>query len=148
MSLIEDIRKDMLNEAKAGNSTNVDILKMALAEIKNEEISLDKDLTDEEVLKVIRREEKKIKDSISEFSKMNRSDLVQKETQQLSVIQKYLPQLLGEDEIEKIVSKVISDTNAQGMGSMGLVMGTVMKELGGKADGNVVKGVVQKLLSK
>ena len=148
MSLIEDIRKDMLSEAKSGNSTHVDILKMTLADIKNEEILLDKDLTEEEVVKVLRRQEKKIKDSISEFTKMDRNDLVEKEKEQLTVIQKYLPQLLGEDEIEKVVSKVISDTNAQGMSSMGLVMGTVMKELGGKADGNVVRDIVQKLLSK
>ncbi len=146
MSLLENIRKDMLNASKQGDDITVDILKLVIAEIRNEEILIDKELTDENVLKVVRKQERKIKDSIEQYTKMGRDDLVSRESAQLKVIEKYLPSLMSEDEITKIVSRVIADTNASGIQSMGLVMGSVMKELNGKADGNLVKDVVGKLL--
>lgn len=146
MSLLENIRKDMLDASKQGDDITVDILKLVIADIRNEQIALDKELTDEDVLKVLRKQEKKIKDSIEQYTKMGRDDLVSRESAQLKVIEKYLPSLMSEDEITKIVSRVIADTNASGIQSMGLVMGSVMKELNGKADGNLVKDVVGKLL--
>ena len=146
MSLLENIRKDMLNASKQGDDITVDILKLVIADIRNEQIALDKELTDEDVLKVLRKQEKKIKDSIEQYTNMGRDDLVSRESAQLKVIEKYLPSLMSEDEITKIVSRVIADTNASGIQSMGLVMGSVMKELNGKADGYLVKDVVGKLL--
>ena len=146
MSLLENIRKDMLNASKQGDDITVDILKLVIADIRNEQIALDKELTDEDVLKVLRKQEKKIKDSIEQYTNMGRDDLVSRESAQLKVIEKYLPSLMSEDEITKIVSRVIADTKASGMHGMGLVMGSVMKELNGKADGYLVKDVVGKLL--
>lgn len=146
MSLLENIRKDMLDASKQGDDITVDILKLVIADIRNEQIALDKELTDEDVLKVLRKQEKKIKDSIEQYTNMGRDDLVSRESAQLKVIEKYLPSLMSEDEITKIVSRVIADTNASGIRSMGLVMGSVMKELNGKADGNMVKDIVGKLL--
>lgn len=137
----------MFEASKSGNTVHADILKLVLADIKNEEISIGEELSDEEVIKVIRKQEKKVKDSISEFTKMNREDLVAKESEQLGIIEKYLPALMSEEEITKIVKHVIEKTDINGVQSMGLVMGAVMKELGGKADGNTVKSIVQKLLS-
>lgn len=146
MSLLENIRKDMLDASKRGDDITVDILKLVIADIRNEEIVLDKDLTDEDVLKVVRKQERKIKDSIEQYTKMGRVDLVDRENAQLKVIEKYLPALMSEEEITKVVTKVIVDTNSSGMQSMGLVMGSVMKELNGKADGNMVKDIVGRLL--
>lgn len=146
MSLLENIRKDMLDASKRGEDITVDILKLVIADIRNEEIVIDKDLTDDDVLKVVRKQEKKIKDSIDQFTKMGRDDLVARESAQLKVIEKYLPSLMSEEEITKVVSKVIVDTNSSGMQSMGIVMGGVMKELNGKADGSTVKGIVGRLL--
>ena len=134
MSLLENIRKDMLDASKQGDDITVDILKLVIADIRNEEIVLDKDLTDEDVLKVVRKQERKIKDSIEQYTKMGRDDLVSRESAQLKVIERYLPSLMSEDEITKIVSRVIADSKASGIQSMGLVMGSVMKELNGKAD--------------
>lgn len=148
MSLTDSIRKDMFEEVKNGNTVKSDILKLVLADIKNEEIALDKDLTEEEIITVLRRREKKSKDSISEFGKIGREELVKRETEQLETIQKYLPQLMSDEEISEVVKKVIAQNNVSGIQSMGLVMGMVMKELSGKADGNAVKNVVSSLLSK
>ena len=148
MSLTDSIRKDMFEEVKSGNTVKSDILKLVLADIKNEEIALDKDLTEEEIITVLRRREKKSKDSISEFSKIGRNELVERETEQLQTIQKYLPTLMSEEEITEVVKRIIEEKRVSGVQSMGLVMGMVMKELNGKADGNTVKTIVQSLLSK
>ena len=148
MSLLETIRKDMIEASKKGDVDSTNILKLAIASIRNEEIAKGDKLSDEEILKVLRKEESKIKDSITEFTKMGRKDLIERESRQLKVISSYLPKLMGREEIEKVVSKAVADTHAEGLKSMGAVMGIVMKELNGKADGSVVKEVVQEFLSR
>jgi len=148
MSLLETIKKDMIEASKKGDVDSTNILKLAIASIKNEEIAKGSKLSDEEILKVLRKEESKIKDSIAEFTKMGREDLIERESKQLKVISSYLPKLMSREEIEKVVSKVVADTHAEGLKSMGAVMGIVMKELQGKADGSTVKEVVQEFLSK
>ncbi len=147
MPLLDDIRKDMFSASKAGNTSESEILKMVLAVVKNEEISKGEKLTEEEIVKVIRKERKKIQDSINEFTKMNREDLVEKEKSQLKVIEKYLPALLDESKVREIVKKAIETSNAKDMRDMGRVMGIAMKELNGQADGNMVREIVQELLS-
>ena len=148
MSLLETIKKDMIEASKKGDVDSTNILKLAIASIKNEEIAKGSKLSDEEILKVLRKEESKIKDSIAEFTKMGREDLIARESKQLKVISSYLPKLMSREEIEKVVSKVVADTHAEGLKSMGAVMSIVMKELQGKADGSTVKEVVQEFLSK
>ena len=147
MSLLEDIRKDMFSASKAGNTSESEILKMVLAVVKNEEISKGDKLSEDEIVKVLRKESKKIQDSINEFTKMNRNDLVEKEKSQLEVLEKYLPALLDESKVREIVKKAVETSNAQDMRDMGKVMGIAMKELNGKADGNKVREIVQELLS-
>lgn len=147
MSLVEDIRKDMFNASKAGNVSESEILKMALAAIKNEQIATGETLTDEAILKILRREAKKIEDSILEFNKMGRNDLVEKEQKQLEVLQRYLPALMTSDQIKEVVSAKITELGITDKKEMGKVMGSVMKELNGKADGNEVRNIVQSMLS-
>jgi|LSQX01.2.fsa_nt_gb hypothetical protein len=148
MSLVDTIRKDMFQASKEGNSTKADILKLALAEIKNEQIALGKEeLEENEVEKILRREVKKIVDSIEQFEKMQREDLVQREKAQLEVINEYLPELLSGDEVRKIVEQKVKEIGAVSVKDMGKIMGVVMKELDGKADGNTVKAIVLELLS-
>ena len=147
MSLLEDIRKDMFSASKQSNTVESDILKMVIAVIKNEEISKGEKLTEEEILKVLRKESKKVQDSINEFTKMGRDDLVAKERVQLEVLNRYLPAMLDESKVREIVKGVISKSGAQDMRDMGRVMGMAMKELNGQADGNTVKDIVSELLS-
>jgi len=122
MSLLETIRKDMIEASKKGDVDSTNILKLAIASIRNEEIAKGDKLSDEEILKVLRKEESKIKDSITEFTKMGRKDLIERESRQLKVISSYLPKLMGREEIEKVVSKAVADTHAEGLKSMGAVM--------------------------
>lgn len=147
MSLLENIRMDMFNATKAGNVDESQILKMVIATVKNEEITKGESLSDDEVLKVLRKESKKIQDSIDQFTKMGRVDLLEKEEIQLNVLQKYLPQLMDDSKVRDIVKQAIADSNASGMKDMGKVMGIVMREVNGQADGNTVKNIVGELLS-
>ncbi len=145
MSLVETLRKDMFDATKNSEKDRVDILKMAMASIKNEEVRVGKELNDEDAVKVLRKETSKIKDSIDQYEKINRADLLEREKAQLAVLEQYLPKLMSEDEIRELVSKKITELNATSH-DFGKVIGSVMKELNGKADGNVVKDIVQSLL--
>jgi uncharacterized protein YqeY len=147
MSLLENIRMDMLDATKSGNTDQSQILKMVLAVAKNEEIAKGESLSDDEVVKVLRKEAKKIQDSIDQYAQMGRTDLLEREKSQFTTLQKYLPQLMDDSQVREIVSKAIADSNASGVKDMGRVMGIVMKEVNGRADGNSVKNIVQEMLS-
>ncbi len=146
MSLLETLRKDMFSATKDGDTDRSDILKMVIAACKNYSIEIGKELEDSEIEKVLRREEKKVKDSIDQFTKMQREDLVEKEQRQLVVIQSYLPTLMSEEEVVAVVKAKMSELSISGKHDMGRLMGSVMKELNGKADGMLVKSVVESLL--
>jgi len=146
MSLLETLRKDMFSATKDGDTDRSDILKMVIAACKNYSIEIGKELEDSEIEKVLRKEEKKVKDSIDQFNKMQREDLVEKEQRQLAVIQSYLPTLMSEEEVLAVVKAKMSELSISGKHDMGRLMGSVMKELNGKADGMLVKNVVESLL--
>lgn len=146
MSLVETLRKDMFEATKKAEKDKVDILKMALASIKNEEIRVGKELSDDEALKVVRKETSKIKDAIEQYEKIDRPDLLNREKSQLAVLEEYLPKLMSEEEIKKFVSKKIEELNASSPRDFGRVIGAVMQELNGSADGSVVKDIVESLL--
>ncbi len=146
MSLLETLRKDMFSATKDGDTDRSDILKMVIAACKNYSIEIGKELEDSEIEKVLRKEEKKVKDSIDQFTKMQREDLVEKEQRQLAVIQSYLPTLMSEEEVLAVVKAKMSELSISGKHDMGRLMGSVMKELNGKADGMLVKNVVESLL--
>lgn len=137
----------MFEASKEGQKEKSEILKMALAQIQNAQIEVEEELKDVEIEGILRREVKKVKDSIEQFTEMGRDDLVAKETIQLEVLQSYLPKPLSEDEIRKVVETKIEELGAESIGEMGKVMGAAMKEFEGKADGNTVKEIVQELLS-
>ena len=146
MSLLETLRKDMFSATKDGNTTKADILKMAIAAIKNAEIEKGEVLDDKEIVKVLRKEVKKIQDSIAQFTTMGRQDLVDRETKQLEVLQEYLPKQMSEEEIKKVVKAKIIELEAEGMKDFGKVMGVVMKEIAEQAEGGMVKDIIESLL--
>lgn len=147
MSFLDDIRKDMFLATKEGKTEKSDILKMVLASAKNHEIEVGKTLEDSDVEKILRKEVKKVKDSIDQFEKMGRDDLVSREKVQLEVLEAYLPELMSEEEVKTFVKGKIAELDIKDKRDMGRLMGAVMKEIGGKTDGNMVKSVVDTLLS-
>jgi hypothetical protein len=148
MSLLETLRKDMFSATKDGNTTKADILKMAIAAIKNAEIEKGEALDDIEIEKVLRKEVKKVEDSIVQFTAAKRQDLVDRETKQLEVLQEYLPKQMSEEEIKKVVKAKIVELEAEGMKDFGKVMGVVMKELAEQAEGGIVKDIIESLLNE
>ncbi len=146
MSIVENIRKDMFTASKEGRVDESDILKMALAAIKNVEIETGKELPDAEIEKILRKETKKITDSIDQYEKMGRADLLEKEKGQLEVLNRYLPQLLSEEEVRVVVQNKIKELGVESIRDMGRVMGAVMSEVGSKTDGNTVKNIVSQIL--
>lgn len=146
MSILENIRKDMFVASKEGRTDESDILKMALAAIKNAEIEVQKELPDTDIEKLLRKETKKITDAIEQYEKMGRKDLLKKEKSQLEVLNKYLPKLLSVEEVREIVKKKMAELDASSIKDMGRVMGAVMSEVGSLTDGNTVKNIVSELL--
>ncbi len=138
----------MLEAVKAKEVEKVNILKMTLASLKNLEVEKEEKLTPEKEEEVVRKEVKKLKDAIEEYEVAGRRDLVEKEKNQLSVLEEYLPKLMEEDEVREVVKKKVSEMDAQGPKDMGKVMGAVMQELKGKADGTLVNNVVKEVLNE
>lgn len=129
---------------------NTEIIKRAKLSKSGEAVDLEKAsiLSDEEVVGVISSQVKQRKDSISEFEKANRTDLVEKEKEEMAVLAIYLPEQMSEAEVRKIVSDAISKTGASSVKEMGRVMAFIMPQVKGKADGTMVSGIVKELLSK
>ena len=146
MSISENIRKDMFIASKEGRVDESNILKMAIAAVKNAEIEAGKELEDSEVEKILRKETKKISDAIEQYEKMGREDLLSTEKAQLEVLNRYLPQLLSVEEVTEVVKKKIAELGVSEMRDMGRVMGAVMAEAGSRTDGNTVKNIVSELL--
>ncbi len=151
MSLQEEITEAWKTAMKARDPRK-DTLSLIRAELKKEAIhtrsdgASDTDLDDGGALKVLTRMAKQRRESIAEYEKGGRDDLVQKETAELGVVQEFLPAALGEDELLAIIDAVIAETGASGSKEMGKVMGPAMKRAEGRADGNVVRALVAKRL--
>ena len=105
-------------------------------------------LKEEDEVKLLQKLVKQRKDSLEIFQQQNREDLAQKEQEEISVIEQFLPKQLGADELKAIIAKIIADTGASSPADMGKVMGVASKQLAGRADGKTISGVVKELLSK
>lgn len=138
----------MVKALKGKDIVKAGTLRLLKSAIKNEEISQKRSSDDEMVLKVLAQEAKKRKDAMAAYKKGGRQDLVDQEQQELDIITQYLPEQMGEEEVRQKVKEQIEQIPDCGPTDMGKIMGMVMKELKGKADGAMVKKVVQGELSK
>lgn len=142
MSLIDTFRKDMISATKDGNTDKLDILKLALASMINAQKAASEELKDVDFEKILKKEVNKVKDSIEQFSAIGRMELANREKRQLEVLESYLPKEMSSEDVAKIVKRIISEIKTEGSKDMGRVMGVVMKEVAGRADGNIVKEIV------
>jgi len=149
--IVEKIKTDATKAMKERDALRLSVLRGAMADFTNELVAQKKkptdELTDEDALKVLKRLAKQRKDSAEQFANGGRPELAEKEKQELVIIEEYLPQQASEEEIEKVVKAKIEEMDTVDKSGMGQLMGAVMKELGGNADGVKVKEVVEKLLS-
>ena len=147
MSLNEQLTSDMKQAMKDKDKLTLSVIRMVKASIKNEEINLGHDLTDDEVLTVLLKEVKQRKDAIQGFEEADRKDLIEQHEDEIRVLQKYLPQPLTTDELTNIIKDIISSENAESMKDMGRVMNLTLEKVKGRADGKEVSQIVKSLLS-
>ncbi|WKY79848.1 GatB/YqeY domain-containing protein [Leuconostoc lactis] len=148
MSLLETLNADMKQAMKDKNKEALSVIRMVKSTVMNEQISLGHDLTPEEELTVLSREVKQRQDSLAEFEKGGREDLASGIRSELTILAKYLPAQLTEEEIVAIVAAAIEQTGATGPKDMGKVMGVVTPQVKGKADGKVVADLVKATLAQ
>lgn len=147
--LLEKINKDYIEAKKNRDILRESVLNLLKSNIKYKEIeakSKGKTLEDSDIIDLIKQEIKKRKESIELYKQGQRQELVEKESLELKILQEYLPEQLSEDEIKAIIEKIIENIGAVSMKDFGKVMKEVMKDLKGKADGEVIRRVVENLL--
>ena len=148
MPIKTKLEEDLKDAMRSGDTVRRSVIRLIRSAIKNEEISLQKDLGDEDILKVLNRQVKQRHDSIDAFTQGNRLDMVQKEQDEVSVILEYLPKQLSTVEITDLVKKKIREIGAEDIGDIGRVMSRIMPELQGKASGKDVKDIAEKFLKQ
>ena len=150
MSLEQNVMAEMKDAMKAKDEALLLGLRAIKAEIikaktepgANGEISADTEM------KLLQKLVKSRKDSLQIYQQQNRPDLAQKESEEIAVIEKFLPKQLSEEELKQAITTIIAETGAAGPQDLGKVMGTASKQLAGKADGKAIAAVVKELLSK
>lgn len=146
MELQEKINADVKDALKAGAKEKLTTLRMLSAALKNREIEKREPLIEDEVIATVRSLIKQRKDSIEQFSKGGRQDLVDKETAEVSVLEVYLPRQMTREELEPMVKDAVAQTGAQGPKDMGKVMKALVPMVGGRADGKLMSELVKQML--
>lgn len=144
--LMEDMKQAMKD--KEAGKLKLSVIRMVRSAAKNVEIDRRKDLDETEWLEVLAREVKMRKDSLEEFRKANRPDLVEGLEQEIAILMDYLPEQMGEAELRAMIGEVITESGAIGPKEMGKVMALLMPKIKGRADGKLVNHIVKELLSK
>lgn len=147
MSLKEQLTQDTNAAAKAGDNPKRDVLRMMQAAIKQVEVDERITVDDAGVLQILTKQAKQRRESIAEYEKGGRDDLVAQEAYELKIIEAYLPQMMSREEIEVLVKQAIAAAGASSPKDMGQVMGKLMPQVKGKADGRLVNDVVRELLA-
>ncbi len=146
MSLKDDITADLKDAMKSRDQVRLDTLRSVLSAFTYRRVEAGHDLTDDEMLAVVQKQVKQRNDSIGEYEKAGRAELVEKETRERDILAKYLPAQKSADEVRAIVREIIAGLPAEGR-NQGAVMKVVMPALKGQADGNVVRTVVTEELA-
>jgi uncharacterized protein YqeY len=146
MSLKEQLTADMKEAMKNKEKERLAVIRMVRGAIRQQEIDGQKELGEEDVIAVISKEVKMRRDSIEEFKKGAREDLVEKTQAEIDVLLPYLPAQLSEDEVRELVKAAVEQTGAATPKDMGKVMGVLMPKVKGRADGKMVNTIVKSFL--
>lgn len=148
MSTLRDqVSNDMKTAMKAKETQKRDALRLLLSAFKQVEVDERKELSDEDITKIIQKQVKQRLDSAAQFKEAGRDDLLEKEESEIAFFMVYMPKQLDDAELESAVSAIITKVGAETMKDMGKVMGMASKELSGKADGKRINECVKKLLA-
>lgn len=148
MSLTEKIAEEMKNAMKTGDKVRLGALRMLRASIiEFNKSGADREMNEEDELKILNSAAKKRKEAMELYEKGNRMDLYENEKLELAVIEEFLPKQLSDEEVKEAINKIIEASGSSSLKDLGKVMGLAMKELKGKADGKKVQEFVKELLS-
>ena len=148
MSLMLEIDSQYKESLKGKEKLKVSVIRMIKSAVKNEEIKKKKELDDSEVLRILATLQKQRNESIKQFKEGGREDLVQKEKEELDVLESFLPQALSPEEIKAEIKSVIEEVGASSVKDIGKVMKAVMPSLTGRADGKEVNLLVKEILQE
>ena len=148
MSLSTQIMDEMKTAMRAKDTVALEALRAIKSEILLAQTATGskEEITEDDEIKILQRLVKMRKDSAGIFTAQNRPDLAEPELAQIAVIEKFLPAQLSEEEVEAVVAKIIAETGASGIASMGKVMGLASAQIGGQAEGKTISAIVKKLL--
>lgn len=151
MSLQSKINQDITEALKAKDEAKLSTLRLLSAAMKNlaieKGLKKDAELEDADTVRVVKSQIKQLKDAMADFEKAGRDDLASQNKNEIGFLSEYLPEEMGEDELRKIVEQKIKELGEVNTKDFGKVMGVVMKEIGDRADGAMVKKLVQELLA-
>jgi len=148
MDINVKLNEKMVSAAKAKDKIRLSAIRMLKTALHNKEIDLMRPLNESEVMQIISALVKQRKDSIEQFAKGGRTDLVEKEEAELKVVQEFLPAQMSDEEVEALIKKAIAETGAVSIKDMGKVMKILMPELTGRADGKTAGEKVKEILSR
>lgn len=143
----EKILNDLKNAMKNQNKELLTVVRMVKGAIQMEEIKVKHELNDDEVIGIISREIKTRKESIKEFEKGNRTDLIEKTQSEIDILNRYMPKQLTEEEVDNVIAEVFATVKPEKPSDMGKVMGTITPILKGKADMSLVSAKIKEKLS-
>ncbi len=146
MSLLERLDNDLKKALKESDKLRLSVLRLAKAAIKNQQIEKGRMLSDEEIISVLSTLSKQGKESIEQFSKGGREDLADRERQELTILQSYMPEQLSAEELESLILQAIKESSASNEADIGKVMRILMPRIKGVADGKWVNNRVKELL--
>ncbi len=147
MTIAETIAADFTSAMKNKDELELSTLRLVRSALKNREIESGKMLEEADVQAVLKTMKKQYQDALSDFEKAGRTDLVERQKSELAVLDKYLPSAISEEELERIVKKAVEDSGAASPQELGKAMGAAVKAVEGRADGNAIRAVVQRLLT-
>ena len=131
---------------KSGDKEKANTLRTLISKLKDQQIKLRKDISDEEALKIIKTLVKQRKESAEIYSKAGREELAQKENFEISILNNYLPKLMSEEDVLSLIKKIVNETNAKDLSDIGKVMPLVMQRGKGKVDGKIANRILRSLL--
>ena len=147
MSLITELEAQLKDAMREGDAERRDALRLILSSLRGAEKELQRDLSEDEELQVLQRERKKRVEAADAFRAAGRDEQAEKEEAELDVLEEFMPEPLGEDELEEIVDDVIAEVGATSVRDIGRVMADVMPQVAGRADGSAVSQLVREKLA-
>ena len=145
--MLKKLEHDMMQALKNKEKEKAGTLRLILSKCKNKAIELRKELSDQEIIKVLQTVAKQHKESIKLYKEGKRDDLVEAEMRELGFVEVYLPSMMSNEDLRTLISSVVVEVGAYSMADFGKVMPNVMKQGAGKIDGNTAQAIVKELLS-